>query len=298
MSALLLLIVCLTLGMAVKRFAAPPPGMAQSINWWVINIALPALVLTMIPHMHLDPHLWFLVVAMWVVFAGSWLLFGALGRRLNWSRGHTGAMVLACGLGNTSFIGFPMLEALRGSQGLQYAIIADQVGGFTTLAAGGLAVTAVYAGHVMLPGHILRRMLMFPPTWALAAGAIIGMVGALPPTPLYVLDRLGQTMSPLALFSVGLQFRLRIEPGQFRSIVIGLGWKMLLAPVLCWLLGRATGISGTLLAAGVLQAASAPMVSAAILAEQYNLEPHLATTLLGVGILISLVSLPLINLAL
>ncbi|MBL6750540.1 MAG: AEC family transporter [Nevskia sp.] len=298
MSALLLLIVCLSLGMAVKRFAAPPPGMAQAVNWWVINIALPALVLTLIPQMHLDPHLWFLVGAMWVVFAGSWLLFGLLGRRLNWSRGHTGAMVLACGLGNTSFIGFPMMEALRGSQGLQYAIIADQIGGFTTLAGGGIAVTAVYAGHRMLPGHVLRRMLIFPPTWALAAGVAIGMIGSLPPAPAYVLDRLGQTMSPLALFSVGLQLRLHVGRDQVGSIFMGLGWKMLLAPLLCYALGVATGVGGNVLAVGILQAASAPMVSSAILAEQYNLEPQLATTLLGVGILISLLSLPLINLAL
>jgi predicted permease len=55
----------------------------------------------------------------------------------------------------------------------------------------------------------------------------------------------------------------------------------------------ATGISGLMLTIGVLQAAMAPMISAAILADQHNLEPPLANTILGIGILLSLVSVPL-----
>jgi predicted permease len=38
-----------------------------------------------------------------------------------------------------------------------------------------------------------------------------------------------------------------------------------------------------------------PMVSAAILAEQYQLEPALAGSVLGIGILLSLVTVPRIN---
>ena len=39
----------------------------------------------------------------------------------------------------------------------------------------------------------------------------------------------------------------------------------------------------------------APMISAAILAEQNRLEPALVNTVLGIGILLSLISVPLFN---
>ncbi|MBL6751730.1 MAG: AEC family transporter [Nevskia sp.] len=298
MSALLLLLVCLALGVLVARFAAPPADMARGINWWVINIALPALVLRLIPQTHFEPQLWFLVASMWLVFGGSWLLFGWLGRRLGWGRSRTGAMVLVCGLGATSFIGFPMIEALRGAPGLQYAIIADQLGCYTALAAGGIAVTAVYAGHRVLPSHVVRRILASPPIWALAGGVAVGLLGPMPAAPAYVLERLGQSMGPLALFSVGLQFRLHAARGQLGLVALGLGWKMALAPLACYLLAVATGVGGLVLATGVLQAAAAPMVSGVILAQQYELEPPLAASLLGAGILVSLLWLPLLNLAL
>jgi len=60
--------------------------------------------------------------------------------------------------------------------------------------------------------------------------------------------------------------------------------------------GLALGIHSPVLAVAVLQSGMAPMISAAILADQYNLEPRVANATLGVGILISLVTIPLLNL--
>ncbi len=73
---------------------------------------------------------------------------------------------------------------------------------------------------------------------------------------------------------------------------------MLLAPLLCWLMGTAAGVEGLVLTVGVLQAAMAPMVSAAILADEYDLDPALANTVLGAGIVLSLLTVPLGNLLL
>jgi predicted permease len=102
------------------------------------------------------------------------------------------------------------------------------------------------------------------------------------------LDQIGRTLTPLALFSVGLQFRLHIEREQAGALSLGLAWKLLLAPLLVLALGLACGYGGLVLIVAVLQAAMAPMISAAILADQYGLEPRLANTVLGAGIALSL----------
>jgi len=284
MSALLLLFVCLALGVTVARFFKPPPGLAQNLNWWVLNIALPALVLDLLPRIRFDPHLWFLVATMWLVFLGAWLLFGLLGPRLGWSRGRIGALILVAGLGNTSFMGYPM--------------IADQVGCFVALAVGGVAVTAVYAGRKLMPAEVLRRILLFPSFLALLGGIAANALGGWPDAVHLVLERLGSSLTPLALFSVGLQFRLHLGRSQIGALSLGLGWKLLVVPLLCYLLGIATGVSGLVLVVGVLQAAMAPMISAAILADQYDLEPALANTVLGAGIVLSLLTVPLANMLL
>jgi len=295
MSALLLLFVCLVLGALVRRLAQPPAGIVHGLNWWVLNIALPALVLELIPQVRLDAQLWFLVAAMWLTFFGAWLLFAWIGPRLGWSRGRVGALVLVCGLGNTSFMGYPMLQALHGEAGLTLAVVADQLGCFPLLASVGVVVACLYAGRDPDPRRIARRIATFPAFIALVVGVVAGMLGGWPAVLDGVFHPLGATLTPLALFSVGLQFRLQVGGRQLGAAAWGLGWKLLLAPALCWALGVAAGVGGLTLTAGVLQAAMAPMVSATILADEYGLDPELANTVLGAGIMLSLVTVPLGN---
>ncbi|QHS10386.1 AEC family transporter [Sinimarinibacterium sp. NLF-5-8] len=295
MSAFALLFVCLGLGTLVARYARPPMGLAQGLNWWVINIALPALVLDVVPQLQFDWQFWFLIVSQYLVFAGAYLLFKTLGARLGWSRGRIGALTLVCGMGNTSFMGYPLLEALRGRDGLALGVVADQLGCFIVLAVGGTLIAALYSGAQAKPRDIARRIALFPPAIALVIAGIAAAFGGVPEMVQQTCQRLGTTMIPLALFSVGLRFRLRLAPGQALPLVLGLGWKMALAPLLVWVLGVSTGIGGQMLAIGVLQAAMAPMVSATILADQHNLDPPLANSVLGVGILLALVTVPLLS---
>ena len=296
MSAMLLLFVCLILGVLVARFAKPPAGIVAGINWWVINVALPALVLDLIPKVKFDPQLWFPVAAMVLTFGGAWLLFSLLGPRLGWSRQRTGALILVCGLGNTSFMGYPLMQALHGQQGLALAVVADQLGTFPLLASAGIVVASIYAGHKPEPALILRRIVTFPAFVALIVGIVAGAFGGWPALLDGVFSPIGVTLTPLALFSVGLQFKFRPDDRQLGAVSWGLVWKLLLAPLLCWAMGVATGVGGLVLTIGVLQAAMAPMVSAAILADEYDLEPALANTVLGAGIVLSLLTIPLGNL--
>lgn len=298
MSALLLLFVCLVLGVLVARFAKPPAGMVHGINWWVLNIALSALVLELIPRVKFDPQLWFPIVAMWLTFGGAWLLFGLLGPRLGWSRQRIGALILVCGLGNTSFMGYPLIQALHGKAGLALAVVADQLGCFPVLASAGIVVASIYSGRVPQPRLIIRRILTFPPFIALLVGILVGSLGGWPVWLDGVFAPMGATLTPLALFSVGLQFKFHLGDRQLAAVGLGLGWKLLLAPLLCLLLGTAAGVGGLVLTVGVLQAAMAPMISAAILADEYALEPSLANTILGAGIVLSLITVPLGNLLL
>jgi len=250
---------------------------------------------SLIPKVTFDAQLWFPVVAMWIVFFGSWLSFALLGRWLGWSRARVGALTLVCGLGNTSFMGYPLMQAMHGKEGLALGVVADQLGCFPLLASAGIVVASLYAGREPQPRTIAKRILTFPAFVALVLGVIVGWLGGWPPLVEGVLEPLGATLTPLALFSVGLQFKFHLGERQAVALGLGLGWKLVLAPLLCLALGVATGVSGLVLTVGVLQAAMAPMISAAILADEYGLEPPLANTVLGAGILLSLLTVPLGN---
>ena len=288
-----MLFACLALGALVARYGKPPRGTVAGLNWWVLNIALPALVLELIPHVAFDPQLWLPIAAQWLTFLLAWLVFAWLGPRLGWTRQRTGALILVCGLGNTAFMGYPLIEALYGKSGLALAVVADQLGAFPVLVSVGIVVASLYAGRTPQPKLIVRRILTFPAFVALLVGVVVGAAGGWPAWVQAALAPVGGTLTPLALFSVGLQFRFHPGARQLGAASVGLGWKLLLAPALCWGLGVATGVGGLVLSVGVLQAAMAPMVSAAILADEYELDPALANTVLAAGIVLSLISVPL-----
>jgi malate permease and related proteins len=306
LDSLVLLLGCLVLGWIVRQLGKAPPDLAPRLNWWVLNIALPALVLDLIPSVKMDSHLWFMPVAMWLVFLGGWAFAALVGRALGWSNARIGATALAAGLGNTALVGFPLIEMLRHKEALPFAALSDQLGCSIALAVGGITIAAIYGGGKPQPSVILRRVLLFPPFLALVAGMIIGAFGGWHPDAAAQTDgwrsiaesvvaRIGATLTPVALFSIGLNFNLRMSRERLGAASLALGWKLAIAPAMIVALGVLVGAKGLVLAVAVLQAGMAPMASVPILCQQYNLETEVANAALGAGLAISLFTIPFIN---
>jgi predicted permease len=293
--SLVLLLGCLVLGWLVQRFAKPPPDLAARLNWWVINIALPALIGQLIPSVQMDAHLWFMPIAMWLVFLGGWGFIALIGGRLGWSRARIGAASLAAGLGNTALVGFPLIEMLRHKEALPLAAFADQLGCSIALAVGGITVAAIYGGQKPEPRVILRRVLLFPPFLALVVGIVVGLLGGWPPVAESFISRIGATLTPVALFSIGLNFKLRLGRERLGAASLALGWKLAIAPAVVFGLATLVGAQGLVLAVAVLQAGMATMASVPILCEQYGLETEVANAALGAGLVISLITVPWMN---
>jgi malate permease and related proteins len=295
MNVFFLIFACLALGILVKRFGSPPPGLVPSLNWWVLNVALPALVLQLVPRVTLNLQLWFLPAALWFVFLGGAVCCALLGQALKWPRPRIGALILVAGLSNSAFTGYPLVEALRGKDALGLAAVADQLGAFPAMVLGGITTATWYAGNrpQLLP--LLKRIVTFPPFLALFAGLIAGRFGGWPEGMSVVLDRVGSTLAPLAVFSVGLQFTLRLTAAEAGATAFALAWKLAVASLLILAAGRAFGVQGPVLAVAVLQAGMSPMISAAIIADQHGLDPRVTNATVGVGILLSLATVPLLN---
>jgi hypothetical protein len=112
-----------------------------------------------------------------------------------------------------------------------------------------------------------------------------------------VLAMLGHTLTPLAMVSVGLQWRMRGE-APLGPLSAGLAYKLLLAPLAIWIGYRYWLNAPLLLQVSVMEAGMPPMVTAAMVAAQYKLEPELANALVGWGLLLAAVTLPVWHLAL
>lgn len=208
-------------------------------------------------------------------------------------------MLLLCvALGNSSFIGYPMVRALLGEDALPYAVVYDQFGTFVLLSTFGLYVIARYSGDTP-PGarEIALRIVRFPPLWALAFG--LTLMPEQPPAWIAsALQKLADALLPLVMLAVGLSIRLRLPREELGPLATGLLLKLLVMPAVALPLSWAFGMQGDMLRANVLESAMPSMITAAALAISHGLAPRLAAALVGYGILLSLATLPLWSLLL
>ncbi|MBI3558205.1 MAG: AEC family transporter, partial [Deltaproteobacteria bacterium] len=265
---------------------------AGVVNRFVILVSLPALTLD---HVHRLFKVSIYPVAMaWILFFLAAVGFVTVGRALGWSRRTVGALLLCAGLGNTSFVGFPLIEALYGREALRVAILTDQPGTFLALSTVGILAAALCAGRAVTLGGVGRRIFSFPPFLALLV-ALLTRAFAYPKPLQLALHYIALTLAPAALISVGLQLKLKTRFLKMHRVALSIGliYKLLLGPALVaalYLFGlHQTGLSTQVT---IAEAAMAPMVTGAIVATEYGLDAELANLLVGVGIPLSLLTVP------
>jgi len=293
MNNYILLAACMLLGVLLHRSGRLPANAAASLNGFVVHISLPALTLAYVHGLKLNADLILPALMAWVMFSLGCGFFWAVGRALGFSRATTGGLMLTGGLANTSFIGLPMIETFYGPQFLGLGILIDQLGSYFVLSTLGILVASLYAsGRSVSAKAVVRKIALFAPFQAFVLALLLMPLDY--PTWLdELLKRLGATLVPIALVSVGYQLQLSLVQGRALALTVGLLFKLVIAPTLIlllfvrWLSGDRQVLDVT-----VFEAAMAPMIGASIVAIDHELDPPLVTLMVGLGIPLSFVTLP------
>ena|SRR5262245_6885105 len=292
MQNLALLVLCFTLGIALRRSGRLPQEAPAALNAVVVNIALPALALVYIHGIEITRTLAQAVMASWLMFGLAAGFFYIAARMWGLGRETTGALILTAGLANTSFVGLPMIEAFFGRQGMGLGLVIDQLGSYLILATFGILVASVFSGTAFDPQRVARKILTFPPLWAVAVALALRPFDY-PDWLNTLLHRLADMVAPLALLSVGCQLRLAGFSGHAAKLGLGLAFKLLIAPLaLTALFVGLLEHQGDAVRITLFEAAMPPMIGAAIVAMEHRLDPPLITLMVGIGIPLSFLTLP------
>ena len=291
--AFALILAMLALGYAFQRLRVLPDNAAQTLNLVVLYVCLPAAVLRYAPRLHLEPALIGIAVVPWVLLLATVLAVTLLARVLRFRDDERAVLLLTVALGNTSFLGYPLTRALIGEHALPYAVIYDQFGAFLILSTFGLWVLARYGGdRKPTAREMLARVVRFPPIWALVIGFTI-MPAEPPAWVAGGLQRLSDALLPLAMLTIGLSVKLALPRDELKPLAAGLLLKLALLPALALPLVRLLGLHGEMARTTVLESAMPSMVTAGALAISHGLAPRLAAAMVGYGLLLSLLTLPL-----
>jgi len=293
MSNFIQIFLFLALGLLLQRIKQFPTHLYKVLNKVVLYVCLPAITLYHIPKIKWSNELLFPILSGWIGFLLALVFFHFLGRRLGWSNKLIGCLILTAGLCNSSFLGYPIIEALFGKKGLETAILVDQPGTFVVVSTLGVFVAAFYSKGSADALSILKKIILFPPFITFLGACLLNALQYDLDTNIQsVLVKVGSLVTPLALLSVGLQLTFDRKSQHWQFLRLGLFFRLVVVPLVILVVyvfilkQHSEAIKIT-----IMEMAMAPMITGAILASTYGLKPRLSSMMIGFGIPISFITL-------
>jgi predicted permease len=223
MSNLLILFVFLLIGILMQKLKTFPNEIHVFLNSLILHLFLPALIFISIPSIDWNPNMLSL-----------------------------------------TFVGLPIIEAAYGKEALKFAVVLDQTGTFLVCSSFGVWLSRHFSQGKVSRTELLKAVLLFPPFVAFGLSLLLASCGWSPSgMSLNLLEKLSFLLAPVALISVGLQLKYREIRHDWHLLLWGLGFKLIMAP----------------------------MLTSSILASSCGLHPRLAGLMVGVGVPVSFLTL-------
>ena len=135
---------------------------------------------------------------------------------------------------------------------------------------------------------------MFPPFVALIIGFIC-IKFPLSDFSTEFLAKVASTLIPCAMIAVGYQMKYRMNLSKLKPIIIGLGIKLIVLPLIAFGIYEIFQAEYLSAQVSVIQSGMPPMVTAGALAMSANLEKEISAALVGYGLILSFLTLPLLK---
>ncbi len=268
-------------------------NIAKILNTLIIYLSLPSLILLKIPTVKISNDTDIVLVLPWVLTIISAIFILLLSKRYKLKREEIGSLLLVGVLGNTSFLGVPLIDLFFGKDYVSYALLYDQLGSFIILSTYGSVIVSIFSKHITFSiKSVLKRILTFPPFITLVLSLLIRGV-KYDDTILFWLETLSYTLVPFALLSVGYQLRLKVPKNERTALFIAIFTKTVFAPLVALFICLIFTDMSMVAKVAILEAGMGPMITASIMANLAGLAPRVTNAIVGYGILVSFITLPI-----
>lgn len=209
----------------------------------------------------------------------------------SWSKPTQGSFLLSAMVGNTGYLGFPVILALVGEKYFSWALFYDMLGSAIGAYGLGVVVASRFSTEVKSHWQLFRAILYNPALWSLGFGLGFRQI-SLPELVQGSLQGLAWSVIALSLILIGMRLSQLKSWSRLRQVSVSLGIKMLLVPFVVGIVLVQLGITGSPQLVIVLQMGMPPAFATLVLAEVFDLERDLAVTALAVGSIGLLLTLP------
>lgn len=293
MQFIVLIYAFILIGYISRRLGWVNAQMAERLNSIIIYFLLPVVILLNVPTIVYNNSLVWLSITPFIVYFAGALYLRLLNKVYILQERQIGSLTMTSGISSISFVGFPVFEMLFGAQGLAMGVIMSVLGTVLVFNTLGLVTALHYKeGKTKIgPWNMLMKILLFPTVIAFLIGILMNYLNWHFPTMIIkVMKMITYPYTALAFFTVGAQLRLNVDVKKYlKPLFTGLTYKLILAPLLIWLIMCVFLQKNDLVAhICVLGAGIGSMNSVSILAAKYDIEPELSMLMPALSIPLSI----------
>jgi predicted permease len=305
-SQIFILAVVVLIGAIAARFKVLTHESKDMLSKVIFNISLPLFLFTNFLKLDATPRLLansFTVLSLSACVIFFMLFIGWITTRIFKIKGRDAAVFRAHSMfGNIIFLGFPLITALYGAEGLLYASMFQLTANIIMWTAGVVVLT--YGNGISWKKSLIR--VINPNTIATLTGLIFFLLSVkLPAVIVKPLSELGAANTWLCMLYIGAMLVFSDVGGLLgkKSLYIISFNRLILVPsflvMLFVLFAAAAGIAPDKMVTSViiLEAAMPCMASVVIMAKELGADDQLAVGNVFVSTLLSLITLPLVMMA-
>jgi hypothetical protein len=269
---------------------------SESLIDFVYYFSLPALALVEIRALEFNDVILNIIVISYVAMGVASIVSYFIGKALNLNRNVLATFMIVSIFGNTSFVGFAYVESFYSTKDLVYPLVYDQIGSFVALLT--IGVLFIAWGSQREEKTTIKqklKMLLTPPLQAIIFAIILHGV-TFPGYVDGILEKLEATLIPLVTIVVGMKLEIKAFKNYFKESMIAIAVKMIIVPMLMlFFMYLFYDLTATWAKITFIEIAMPPMTMAVVLAIRGGLNKDLAINVLGLGILLSFIIVPIWN---
>ncbi|GBF36009.1 AEC family transporter [Methanofervidicoccus abyssi] len=305
MEIMIIIVLLIFIGYISKYLGILKEEDRSVLNNVVVYISMPSTVfLTIIKNVSPEelPLFIKLPILIFFIFILCGIVGYILGSYLKLEKRSIGGLILVCALGNTGFLGYPIIYGFYGDPGLVRAIFCDMGSVIASLLIG--TFVGITFGEGRKEGgptflYIIKKLLRFPPFIAciLSILFVIFDIGIedIPTFLVDTLDYLSKATVPLIMISLGLSLSPSSTKFGIRYGILAFLVRMGIAPLLAVIFSVLFSLGGLEKNVLILQSAMPSAMMSLVFSLLYRLDIKLVASACFITTIISLLFLPILR---
>jgi predicted permease len=292
--AKLLALVLLGFFLARKLPVTVPNRLGQALFW----VGVPISIVAFLRQTDLSGSIWIApAIAYIATFLGILLAWLAIQGQSYWTnttppQQTRGSIFLASMLGNTGYIGYPVILTVAGTQYFAWALFYDLLGSLFAAYGLGVLLATKFGSNKQSQQQFWQALLINPALWSFGLGLYSRQI-SLPKFIDVSLNGLAWVALSLSLMLIGMRLNQLTSWHHLRWAGMSVTIKMLLVPLILGLTLPLLGLDAKTMQVIIIQMGMPPAFATLVIAEAFDLDKDLAVTALALGTFVLLFTLPI-----